>query len=425
MYALYDGAQHQLVRQPTTLAVEAERAYGATAAAPQASTTIPSIVSGGPTALVSEAAAWIDPGDGAFLAMCKAVYSRPLPQLIEGGWSLMPEYTQERLAVWKLGETYAVAARGTQDVGDVVDDITLAFGTNDTLLGREMSTLCGKILELRNVPASIVLTGHSLGGWAAVQTALAYPGTRTCTFNGAAPPTNPLTTTTSSGGHAYHIGGDVVSAHVRGATRVNKGYSFLAATSECHSLDRFYARDPVPLLGMLSADEEQLLWLLAGADLGNGTLGRAGGRDTSSLVTAATAIPSPVANVHQFAAGEFVAATPIPGSVMEGNYGFWSGYLERAGVGYYFLVKTGMSGIVEPLDRFAATYAGLAGMGPESFAAEIRARGPGLFPASGWESGFMQANATVKGVETLGIAAPGSGLIAPVISGIAGLLAGE
>lgn len=412
MYARYDGG-HKLVSLPTTPAAEASRAYGggggAAAAAPPPPPT--SIVSGGPTPLVSEAAAWIDPGDGAFLAMSKAVYSSPLPQLIEGGWSLMPEYTQERLAVWKgAGEAYAIAARGTQDVRDVADDIQLAFGTSDTSLVREMSTLCGKILELRNVPGSIILTGHSLGGWAAVQTALTHPGTRSCTFNGAAPPTNPLTT---SSGRAYHIGGDVVSAHARDATRADKGYSFLAAASECHSLDRFYARDTVPLLGMLSADDEQLLWLLAGADLGG------------SSSYGASMIPSSVANVQQFAAGEFVAASPIPGSVMEGNYGFWSGYLERAGVGYYFLVKTGMSGIVEPLDRFAAAYAGLAGMGPEAFAAEIRARGPGLFPASGWESGFMQANATVKGLETIGISAPGSGLIAPVISGVAGLLAGE
>lgn len=415
MYAArYDGG-HRLISLPTTPAAEAERATAAqgqpTPPPPPAPppTTAPSIVSGGPTALVSEAAAWIDPGDGAFLAMCKAVYSRPLPQLIEGGWGLMPEYTQERLAVWKMGEMYAVAARGTQDVGDVVDDIQLAFGTSDTSLGREMSTLCGKILELRNVSGSIILTGHSLGGWAAVQTAIAYPGTRTCTFNGAAPPTDPLTTTSS--GRAYHIAGDVVSAHVRDATRADKGYAFLEAASESHSLDRFYARDTaVPLLGLMSADEEQLLWLLAGANLGG---------SSGSL------IPSPVANIRQFAAGEFVAASPIPGSVMEGNYGFWSGYLERAGIGYYFLVKTGMSGLVQPLDTFAATYAGLAGMGPEAFAAEIRARGPGLFPASGWESGFMQANATVKGLETLGLTLPGSGLIAPVISGVAGLVAGE
>lgn len=409
MYARYDGAQHQLVSLPTTPAAEAARAYdGQVGVAAPA----PSIVSGGPTALVSEAAAWIDPGDGAFLAMCKAVYSRPLPQLIEGGWGLMPEYTQERLAVWKgAGEAYAIAARGTQDVGDVVDDIQLAFGTDDTSLVREMSTLCDKILELRNVPGSIVLTGHSLGGWAAVQTALTHPGTRSVTFNGAAPPTNPLTTMPSSGGRAYHIGGDVVSSHARDATRADKGYAFLGAASESHSLDRFYARDPVPLLGMLSADEEQLLWLLAGADLG--------GSGSGGL------IPSPVANIRQFAAGEFVAASPIPGSVMEGNYGFWSGYMERGGIGYYFLVKTGMSGLVQPLDTFAATYAGLAGMGPEAFAAEIRARGPGLFPASGWESGFMQANATVKGLETIGISLPGSGLIAPAISGVAKLVAGE
>ena len=361
----------------------------------------------------------------------------PLPQVIEGTWTLLPEYTTERNAVWKNGldGRYALAAKGTSTIADVWDDIQLATqgvkaggaASFDVSLVVETKSIMTKLVELTGTESRITLTGYSLGGWAAVQTGIAHPSATTVVFNGAAPPTNPVLVGSPALNYAYHIGGDIVSSHVGkgpAVVRVDKGYSF--GQLDSHMLDRFLVSDPHPITRILTPDIEQLYWLLFGYDLANGTFGAKGGTDPSDTFTAITHIGNPVTNIKQFAAGEFVASTPIPGCVMDGNFGFFSGYLERAEVGgavvgYYFIVKNGMSGIVMPLLQFANAYAGLAGESGATFASKTVARGQGLFPANEWEFIFAQGNATVKTLETLGLSIPGSGLIAPLITAIAGI----
>lgn len=346
-------------------------------------------------------AAWIAPEHGPFFVMSKSMYTTP--QQLIGPWSLLPEYTTPRNAVWKAGEMYALAAKGTSSAADVLDDVQLALriGTDanlDVSLVTETKAVMDKLIKLMGSAARVTLTGHSLGGWAAVQTRVAYPGSRSIVFNGAAPPTNPVLVPDV----AYHIAGDIISAHAAGATRIDQGYTF--PSLEAHELARF--EEPGQ---EMSVDEEQLLWLLTAYSVEPGA-------DPSSF--GGMWGSSPITNIKQFAAGEFVAASPIPGSSMYGNYAFWSGYLERDEIGYYFLVKTGMSGIVMPLDQFAHAYAGLAGESADTFIGKTVDRGPGLFPANEWEVGFAQGNATVKALETIGITLPGAGLIAPAITAL-------
>ena len=390
MQALGEGVAHDLVSVPNT--------RESTLDAPQ--------TPGGTTLSTTPdygTATWIAPEHGPFYVMSKSMYTTPQPLI--GPWSLLPEYTTPRNAVWKAGDQYALAAKGTSSAADVLDDVQLALriGTDanmDVGLVSETKGVMDKLIKLMGSASRVTLTGHSLGGWAAVHTRVAYPGARSVVFNGAAPPTNPVLVPDV----AYHIAGDIISAHAAGATRIDQGYSF--PSLEAHELARFESGAGGQ---EMSVDEEQLLWLLMAYQLEPGP-------DPSSFwgMWGST----PINNIKQFAAGEFVAASPIPGSSMYGNYGFWSGYLEHEETGYYFLVKTGMSGIVMPLDQFAHAYAGLAGESADTFIGKTVDRGPGLFPANEWEVGFAQGNATVKALETIGITLPGAGLIAPAITAL-------
>lgn len=119
-----------------------------------------------------------------------------------------------RFGIWESELEVIVALRGTDFntfsvIRDIIDDknIAIAEGCELTLI-REVEPLLPN-----NKP--IVFTGHSLGGRAAICLAEKYPNSRAVSFNGGAPPTNPVKRGPGpSRAIHYHIEGDLISSHM-------------------------------------------------------------------------------------------------------------------------------------------------------------------------------------------------------------------
>lgn len=97
----------------------------------------------------------------------------------------------DRFGIWENEQEVIVALRGTSFnttsvIKDIMDDKNIAFAN-----GCELSLVNEVSLKIPQ-GKPIIFTGHSLGGRAAMCLAEKYPNSRAVSFNGGAPPTNPV-----------------------------------------------------------------------------------------------------------------------------------------------------------------------------------------------------------------------------------------
>ena len=217
---------------------------------------------------------WVLPHHRAPFVLAISLYKGTPTPSCDNYW-ILPQYTTLRAAVWRAGNLYFVGFKGTSPFGatfdlDLVDDKVIAGLSSSgpdgiTLVQQGEAILKDLIITQSISPSNIMLGGHSLGGYAAMMLGQKYQ-CNVCSFNGGAPPTNPVHAGPGpSKATHYHIVGDLVSSHMDPAyaqvLRVEKhagGYS----PGWPHATDRFWKSDPT--YGFLSADQEDLIWLMWG-----------------------------------------------------------------------------------------------------------------------------------------------------------------
>lgn len=202
-------------------------------------------------------ASWIKQQYKPFVQMCSGLYDTPSKSV--GSYKLIEELTSSRIAVYNDGNTNVVVLRGTSlhkddSSKDLVDDFKIATSLGKTGLESEGQTVVDKL------SGKIILTGHSLGGYAALKLAKSN-SLECCVFNPGTNPNNPLTDGPGSKGIAYHIVGDVISAFISDkaceVVRINLGLSPFD-TLYAHSIDRFKGGDED--YGTMTADEEDAIY---------------------------------------------------------------------------------------------------------------------------------------------------------------------
>lgn len=120
----------------------------------------------------------------------------------------------DRFGIWENEQEVIVALRGTSFnttsvIKDIMDDKNIAFAN-----GCELSLVNEVSLKIPQ-GKPIIFTGHSLGGRAAMCLAEKYPNSRAVSFNGGAPPTNPVRSGPGPGRAIhYHVEGDLISSHM-------------------------------------------------------------------------------------------------------------------------------------------------------------------------------------------------------------------
>lgn len=185
-------------------------------------------------------------------------------------WSLLYDFPRFDIYEDKF-KNLLVAIRGTHVFGpdfmqDLFDDFIIAkiIEGQITLLQQVQQFLETKIFPLGYKPNQILFTGHSLGGYVALQLATIY-ATRCAVFNPAAPPLNPISHLGPGNllGTCYHIVGDGISSHISDdqveVLRAYKGGDF-KNTLFNHSTDRFFESDPT--YDFYTAGDEDTLWKL-------------------------------------------------------------------------------------------------------------------------------------------------------------------
>jgi len=150
----------------------------------------------------------------------------------------------QHVAVWTGGTDAYVAFRGTAigqkgALQDIQDDLQIAFGANCNL--QILNEAIPLLRELYSTGYRITLSGHSLGGKAALCLGHMPGVVNVVALNAGAPVTNPDYKGPGIGTH-YHIVGDVISTHVYGMNivRVTKRKDINWLDPWFHSTDRFF-----------------------------------------------------------------------------------------------------------------------------------------------------------------------------------------
>lgn len=102
-----------------------------------------------------------------------------------------------------------LATKLVKDVTDKINGVKSTFGKiQDFVLGRKKQ-------DQTNIEPYFVFVGHSLGGTSAMCLCMKYPNSRGISYNGGAPPTNPVYVGPGKGRAThYHIVGDLISTHM-------------------------------------------------------------------------------------------------------------------------------------------------------------------------------------------------------------------
>ena len=210
-----------------------------------------------------EVASWVKVEHRTPFLLVESMYSTPLQE--KYGYKLVS--ASARVGVWRnpVGG-YFVAFRGTtffkqQSGQDLWDDFHIALdvqaSSSISLVTEGRQVIDGL---LKNGATDIMVGGHSLGGFAAMSIGTIYK-LKTCSFNGAAPATNPVMVGpgTLLATH-YHVCGDLISTHMScqaaDIVRVDKGYPFSPVGP--HATTRFYEKDPTLRLTDATAEDVAL-----------------------------------------------------------------------------------------------------------------------------------------------------------------------
>jgi hypothetical protein len=156
------------------------------------------------------------PQDRLAAALAISMYE-PNPVYEAAGFSLMGY--SPHVSSWTQGETAMVAIRGTSigkrgGLQDLLDDYNIAFGVGcDLELVKEARDVLNELAA--GGITRFILSGHSLGGRAAICLGN-FPGVvNVVALNPGAPLLNPDYANTEIG-TTYHIVGDIISTHVYG-----------------------------------------------------------------------------------------------------------------------------------------------------------------------------------------------------------------
>jgi hypothetical protein len=231
--------------------------------------------------------------------LVQSYYTKPIADL--QGFSLIKNTVRVGIYENKVDKQYIIVCKGTDPtaVKDIFDDLRIGgFMSGEISIDQETRNAVAEVLK-KTSKENIVLTGHSLGGRAAMTVAGQY-GLKAVVFNPAAPILNPLTKGPGADkAVAYHIVGDLISSHVSPKAgeviRVNQGYNVLQTLS-AHKLENFY--DDKPTHSFYSVDQEDAYMYSAVA-----------------LAVWSTVDSESLERVRKLAAK--VSSTPIPGSLRE------------------------------------------------------------------------------------------------------------
>jgi hypothetical protein len=233
-------------------------------------TGLPIFTTQQPISSITTPAKWINQEHRIGTLMCKELYSKHSKNELSDiqDWKFVEK--SERLARYVKNDQNIVVFRGTLPNSgfpsaskDLMDDIRIAMGKDDSVELVKEGRKYMQILLDSGIPSSqISLTGHSLGGYAALKLSQEF-GLRSFVFNPAAPASSPITTgpgpLTSS---TYHIVGDGISSHMADNTsriiRAYKNTNFFQ-TGFNHALARFDENDPIYGFWELSSEIELFL----------------------------------------------------------------------------------------------------------------------------------------------------------------------
>jgi hypothetical protein len=229
---------------------------------PKPDPVIPHAKDGNPAKL----AAWIKPEHRSAAHLTFLQYEQSPKEF--AGWFLKIDRT--RFSIYEDKEkNLLICLRGTHFGGDdykkdLFDDAIIAANIDYELsLFSEVNDVMTSVIIPQGYRASqLLFTGHSLGGFVALQLATAYTA-RCAVFNAAAPPTKDFGAIGPGRllATAYHIVGDGISSHINDENieviRAYQGYGFVQTIS-AHKTSNFYEGKEV--YGFWTAGDENILW---------------------------------------------------------------------------------------------------------------------------------------------------------------------
>jgi hypothetical protein len=253
--------------------------------------------------------------------LVESYYTKPITDL--QGFTLIKNTVRVGVYENKAEKHYIIVCKGTDPtaIKDVFDDLRIGgFMSGEISIDQEVRNEVNTLLKKVD-RGSIVLTGHSLGGRAAMTVAGEY-GLKAVVFNPAAPIMNPLTKGPGAAkAVAYHISGDLISSHVSPdageVIRVNQGYNVLQTLS-AHKLENFY--DTKPTHSFYSVDQEDVYMY-----------------SSIALAAWAAADGESLQRVRKLSAK--ISSTPIPGSLREKNAGDRLNMMQFGSSAIYFVGK--------------------------------------------------------------------------------------
>ena len=150
--------------------------------------------------------------------VCIETYQENRRRVIDSQWML--DHGDDETCVYVNNNRAIIGFRGTAAPKDLYDDILIMQGKVFPR-AQEAVALVSEMQRL-NPHVSFEVTGHSLGGAAARETAKSL-GLKATTFNAAGPPSNPVQQ--AQGEVAYHIAFDIISAwQSPNLVRIDKGF---------------------------------------------------------------------------------------------------------------------------------------------------------------------------------------------------------
>lgn len=253
--------------------------------------------------------------------LVESYYVKPISDI--QGFTLIKSTVRVGVYENKTEKHYIIVCKGTDptDIKDVFDDLRIGgFMSGEISIDQEVRKEVNNLLK-KTDRESIVLTGHSLGGRAAMTVAGEY-GLKAVVFNPAAPIMNPLTKGPGAAkAVAYHITGDIISSHVSPdageVIRVNQGYNVLQTLS-AHKLENFY--DSKPTHSFYSVDQEDVYMY-----------------SSVALAVWSAADNESLQRVRKLSAK--VSSTPIPGSLRDKNAGDRVNMMQFGSSAIYFVGK--------------------------------------------------------------------------------------
>ncbi len=129
-----------------------------------------------------------------------------------GEWSYLPGLSDLKHATWRhsSGNRYAMSIRGSKDAGDILPDVHIAAGTQDSSQDFQDTFARAQFLEA-SLPGQWDYVGHSLGGTKSMWVAQQMGGDSYAFNPGFHAAADDIIETNRDGSHVFLVKGDAVS----------------------------------------------------------------------------------------------------------------------------------------------------------------------------------------------------------------------